>query len=194
LNAVEEILDGRRGTVFAPIVYRLAAALEGLDEDELADPATAVYALTSARQVFDLPVLFSSFRPAGDDAGEVGLETARRLVAQLDVAIPVIGVLDGPWSLDLGRGYLEAGAAALLVADPAAAAALEPLANIASFFSRPLLRLDEARTVPLDAFAGEPGEWLDGKPGLLLTAGEVAADTDPERLRSWCDAFAEARR
>jgi hypothetical protein len=194
LNAVEEILAGRRGTVFAPIVYRLAAALEGLDEEELADPATAVYALTSARQLFDLPAVFASFRPAGDEAGEVGLETARRLVAQLGEATPVVGVLDGAWTLDLGRGYLEAGVAALLVADPAGAEALDPLANIASFFSRPLLRLDQARTVPLEALATEPEEWLQGEPGLLLSAGEVAADTDPERLRAWCDAFAEAPR
>ena len=141
MNAVEEILAGRRGTVFAPIVYRLAGQLEGLDEEELADPATAVYALTSARQVFDLPVVFGSFRPAGDDAGEVGLETARRLVAQLGDATPVIGVLDGAWTLDLGRGYLEAGVAALLVADAAEVEDFEPLANVASFFSRPLLRL-----------------------------------------------------
>jgi hypothetical protein len=194
LNAVEEILAGRRGTVFAPIVYRFAAALEGLDEEELADPATAVFALTSARQVFDLPLLFSSFRAAGDETGEVGLETARRLVVQAGDATPVIGVLDGAWDVDLGRRYLEAGVAALLVADPADAAALEPLANVASFFSRPLLRLDQAATVPLGALAGEPEGWLDAGPGLLLTAGEVGAATDPERLRAWCDAFAEARR
>jgi hypothetical protein len=194
LNPVEEIIAGRRGTVFAPIVYRLAGALEGLDEEELTDPATAVYALTAARQLFGLPLLFAGFRPVGDADGEVGLETARRLVAQFGDAPPVIGVLDGDWDVDLGRRYLEAGVAALLVADAADPESLAPLANVASFFSRPLLRLEEARTVPPDAFAGDPGEWLAGEAGLLLTAGEVAADTDPERLRAWCEAFAEAGR
>lgn len=191
MNAIQEILDGRRGRVFAPIVYRLAAALEGLSEEEMEDPATAVYALGSAQQLFGLPVLFSQF----GSAGGAGVETASRLVAQLGDATPVVGVLGPAPSVEEGRAYLEAGAAALLVAEAADEGVLTQIANVAQFFSRPLLGLAEHGVVPAEAIAAsEPGVWLQHPPGLLLTDGEVPAGTDPAPLRAWCEAFAAVGR
>lgn len=113
----------------------------------------------------------------------------------------------------LARRYAEAGVAGVLLADvpgvPVVAgrdAALAELANICRFYnvasillapagdhpSGPvdlILRSEDA--VPLELLAQPPGEaatdrW-SGHQGLLLTAGEVPADADPETVTAWAD-------
>jgi hypothetical protein len=178
VNTVQEILDGRRGTVFAPRVTLLAAAVEGLEPEEMEDPAVAVYALEAARELFGLAVVIVT-----------GTETVRRLAAQLGDRVPVVAALDRDAGAERARADLEAGAAALLLEDDGGAGAT-PIANIASFFGRPLLRAKELSTLPSDNLVGPPGEVPAVGPGLLLSDGEVPADIDPGDLRAWCDAFA----
>jgi hypothetical protein len=232
VSVLQPMLDGRRGPVFIPIVYRLAAALEGITEDELgADAASAVYALSSAQQLFGLRAVVSHFQlgvEAQDGGAEVGLETTRRLVAQLGEAVPVLGVISGPRALagldrleqlysDVARAYCEAGAQGLLVAEGRDESAheaehdrsLSQLINVASFFAVPVLMLDpstavhelsgalvladEGHGLAPAALDTPPAQWLqDG--AVTLTDGELAPETEPEVLHSWCEAFAAVAR
>lgn len=111
----------------------------------------------------------------------------------------------------LARRYADAGVAGVLLAEsPGVAgvagrnAALEELANICRFYNIASILLGSAgdgahgpvdlalaadEAVPPELLAGPPDgstvEQWTARRGLLLTAGEVPADADPERVTAW---------
>lgn len=63
MNIFQKALQGPTGTVFVPIVYRMAARLDQIDLAEmLEDPATAAYVLRNAQSLFELPAIVSHFQ------------------------------------------------------------------------------------------------------------------------------------
>lgn len=75
--SLQAAIQRRQGFTFLPIVYRLAARLEQIPWEELAeDTSSAAYALRAAQGLFHLPALVSHFR-VGVEAEACGAELAR---------------------------------------------------------------------------------------------------------------------
>ncbi|TAN26562.1 MAG: hypothetical protein EPN30_04285 [Actinomycetota bacterium] len=63
VNAFQSALLRPAHTLFAPIVYRLAARLDQLDVAEMiGDPAISAYALRNAQKLFELPMVVNHFQ------------------------------------------------------------------------------------------------------------------------------------
>jgi hypothetical protein len=118
----------------------------------------------------------------------------------------------------LARRYAEAGVAGVLLAEAPAAAGvagrdrvLTELANICRFYNVASILLAPAgvepagpvdlvlpadEALPPELFAEQPegtaAERRTGRRGLLLTAGEVPADADPETVTAWVELFGGA--
>lgn len=71
------LVERRQGFLFLPLVYRLAARLEQMSWEELAeDPTSATYALRAAQKLFQLPAVLTHFR-IGVEAEACGADLAR---------------------------------------------------------------------------------------------------------------------
>ncbi len=96
---------------------------------------------------------------------------------------------------DLARAFLEAGADAVAAIGPDAAAGARRLASLGTFFGRPVLAIapdGAAFTAGSDApvaLLAADGAWPRLDAGLVVTAQDVSAAWDADRLR----AVAEAR-
>lgn len=234
MNQLTTAIRSSGPTLFAPIIYRLAARLEQVELDEMqTDAATAAFVLRSAQQLFGTPLVVTHYQlgleleaPLLDTA----IDVAGRLSSELRDEAMVLGVITGPSTLAGLRGgsrdgngalyaavacrYAEVHVAGILVAEaPGVAveddpATLAELTNICRFYgirsillspSDPAVSAPEVDlslgvddTLPVSVLGEDPGsaaeKWRD-RTGLLLTAGEVPADTDPARLTAWVDAF-----
>lgn len=74
---LRNIVQRRQGFLFLPLVYRLAARLEQMSWEELADdPSSAAYALRSVQRLFRLRAVATHFR-LGAEAEACGADLAR---------------------------------------------------------------------------------------------------------------------
>lgn len=71
------LVERRQGFLFLPLVYRLAARLEQMSWQELAeDPTASTYALRAAQKLFQLPAVVTHFR-IGIEAEACGADLSR---------------------------------------------------------------------------------------------------------------------
>lgn len=71
------LVERRQGFLFFPLVYRLAARLEKMSWEELAeDPTASTYALRAAQKLFQLPAVVTHFR-VGVEAEACGADLSR---------------------------------------------------------------------------------------------------------------------
>jgi hypothetical protein len=203
------------GTVAIPLALHVSARIAERDaEDFVYDPTQLANALRDLADavdpdgvpVCDPQVLLDGCQTAGDVAGseqlKAAVEVTRRLRATFGEGIALAAVLPGPAAiadrvgatgaaaaetvLALGKEFLAAGADLLIVEDDdeLPGTALTTLANIARFHQAAALSHGAARyglpaTVPVGL------EAPASVPGVVVTPGALARDTDIAVLRDW---------
>jgi hypothetical protein len=206
------------GTAAVPLALHVSARIAERDAEDFVYDATqlanALRDLANAIDPDGLPVcdpevLLDGCQTTADIAGSRQLKTAveatRRLRATFGDGIALVAVLPGPAMiagrtgaaataatetvLSLGKEFLAAGADLLIVqdVDEAPAGGLTTLANVARFHQAAALSNGGSRyglpgTVPVGL------EAPDSVPGVVVTPGTLARDTDIAVLRDWVTA------
>lgn len=203
------------GTVAIPLALHVSARIAERDADDFVYDATqlanALRDLIDAIDpdgvpVSDADVLLTGCATTQDIVGseqlKAALEATRRLRTSFGEGIALVAVLPSPAAvadrtdakgaaaanavLALGKEFLAAGADVLVIQDKTElpGAPLMTLANIARFHQAAALSHSTER-YGLPATAQADLEAPVGLPGLMLTPGSLARDTDIAVLRDW---------
>lgn len=175
VNPFQSALQRSTDTVFAPIVYRLAAHLDQLSVEEmLEDPAAAAYVLRNAQKLFDLPMVVNHFQLG------IELESFSSQVVRDPFGMPTKVV--GP--VTLGRGTADSLDG---VIDTAArlSVELQDHAGVVGVLTGPgtLMTLGDVTPMAIsELYVAMAGKYSDARVAAILLAEAPTVKADAQLL------------